>query len=81
MSVLIKDIIFVMKAGIEGVSAKTMLSDYFAKRPNFGMWVSVHLRSIALKFFPWAALRFREITFSKKAHWLEKLVFFAYALS
>ena len=33
---------------------------------NFGMWASFRLRNIALKFFRWVALRFRELTYAKK---------------
>ena len=41
------------------------VSDYLGEKKNFsqkglnfGMWVSFHLRNIALKFFRWVALRF-----------------------
>ena len=65
-----------------------MLSDYlgekksFAKGPEF--W---HVGFVSPEkhcsevFLRWVALRFREITFAKKAHRLENQVFFAYAIS
>ena len=38
------------------------------------MWVSFHLRNIALKFFCWIALRFRDITYANNPQSFEDLL-------